>query len=180
MLAAKNSHDIILTTETWLAGCSSSQTNRPNRTGGGSLACTKQAHDASALHYPMLEPISGTLWLHMQLLELLIHIECKCRPPNSNNFDVYRLTQAILYLSGPTPSRKIIAGDIDAPKICWSFSSAHRTLLNFVLETHDEGWAQHAAALTKFSDIFELVFTRITPNIKVPVVKLPQRATTTW
>lgn len=92
-------------------------------------------------------------------LGLSIDEGCIHRPTNSNNCDISRLPQTILYLSGLPSCRNLIAYDFNFPERCWPSSSIPATLLNFALETHAKVWIQHVTTPTKFHNILDLGFT---------------------
>lgn len=65
----------------------------------------------------------------------------------------------------------MIAGDFNAFKICWSFSSAPTTMFDFALEMHAEGWTRNVTMPTRFHNILGLFFKNRTLNVKVSVLE---------
>lgn len=162
--------DIILVTETWLsertpsdvislAGYQSFRTNRFNQRGGGCMAYVKHEFTVSILSHSALDAVPDSLWLQLSLASQILYVGCIYRPPGRNYADFDRIVDAFNFLSEFPASAKIVAGDFNAPDICWSSMSGPRNLLQFLSCLRLGHWTQHVQTPTRLNNILDLVFT---------------------
>ncbi|VDP36673.1 unnamed protein product, partial [Echinostoma caproni] len=169
-IAYSGSFDIIMATETWLQDDSSIDLmsligyklfskNRRNRRGGGCLVYVKAPLQATLLNDPNLDKVQESLWLTIAFHNIRLLLGCIYRPP-SNPYDLSHISESFNHLSDLSPGPKLIAGDFNAPGICWSSLTAHHKFLPFLSNLNAGGWTQHVKSPTRGNHVLDLVFTK--------------------
>ena len=114
---------------------------------------------AILLRHPTLDYIQDSVWLTILLPNTTFHVGCIYRPPNSSVVDLVHIIDALNYLSLLPASIKLIAGDFNAPDICWRTLSAPQHFLNFLSCVRAGLWTQHVLSPTRKNNILDLIFT---------------------
>ena len=73
--------------------------------------------------------------------------------------DLTKIIDAFNYLSLLPCSSKLIAGDFNAPSICWNTVSTPNNLLDFMSCIRVGRWIQHVTVPTRGNNILDLLFT---------------------
>lgn len=184
LLVRLKNYDFILITETWLSdsvsdtdisilGYHATRKDRRTQRGGGCLVYVKDTFTTSVPAHPIFESLQDSIWLTVAAGLQDILIGCIYRPPSTNQSDFVPIIDALNY-AAELPGPKIIAGDFNAPGICWTSFTSPNYLSTFVASARVGGWTQHVELPTRSHNILDLIFTVGLNQVRVLVDnKLP-------
>ena len=171
-----SNYDIIFITETWLtvnthtsnfaiAGYKAFSVPRLNNRGGGSLIYCRESLPVTRMHDPILEAVEDSVWLTVKLQSQELLLGCIYHIPNSLASNFIPLINAFNFIKDLPIAHKVIAGDFNAPGVCWSSLTCPRQYRDFVACISMGGWSQQVKNPTRGNNILDLLFTQGLGNV---------------